>query len=144
MNKILKIFFKYSLLFSYGGMIYVIIELLYRQYSDVSMMFCGGLCFVLVGLLNEIFPQNKKYTPLLAQAFAGAFFIVTPIEYIFGYIFNKDYHIWDYRELPLNYHGQICLLFSLLWVGVCILAIILDDYLRYYIFNQSKPKYRLK
>lgn len=140
MKKILKLFLKYSVLFSYGGMLYVCIELLFRGYSDVSMMFCGGISFVGIGAINQFLPWK---TPLLLQCFIGGFLIVTPLEYIFGLLFNQQYQIWDYRNQLLNVNGQICLLFSVLWCFISIAAIILDDYLRYWLFDEDKPHYKI-
>lgn len=140
MKNILKQLLKYSILLSYGGMLYVCIELLFRGRSDVAMMFCGGLCFIGIGLINELFPMNM---PLWRQCFIGGFLIVTPIEYIFGILFNSNYTIWDYRDQLFNINGQVCLLFSFLWCLISIVAILLDDYLRYWIFNEEKPKYKL-
>lgn len=55
MKKGLKVFFKYLFLFLIGGAIYVIIELVCRGRSHWTMAVVGGICFVLCGLLNEIF-----------------------------------------------------------------------------------------
>lgn len=140
MGKILKLLFKYSVLLSYGGFLYVCIELAYRQRSDITMMFCGAAAFVGLGLLNEIIPWK---TELWKQALIGGFCIVTPLEYLFGLLFNRDYHIWDYRGQFLNINGQICLLFSILWCFVSVIGITLDDYMRYWLFNEEKPTYKL-
>jgi uncharacterized membrane protein len=43
-------------------------------------------------------------------------------ELVTGLIFNRDYRIWDYRALPGNFRGQICLFFSALWVPLSALA----------------------
>ena len=51
-------------------------------------------------------------------------------------------HIWDYSTMPLNIFGQICLPFSLAWMGLSGVAIILDDYIRYWFFNEEKPHYK--
>lgn len=140
MKNILKQILKYSILLSYGGTIYVCLELLFRGRSDVSMLFCGGLCFMGIGLINELFPMSM---PLWMQCFIGGILVVTPIEYIFGILFNSDYSVWDYRDQLFNINGQVCLLFSLLWCLVSVIAILLDDYLRYWLFNEEKPKYKL-
>lgn len=140
MNKILKILLKYSVLLSYGGMIYVCLELLFRGKSDVSMMFCGGLSFVFIGAINNVISWKM---PLWIQSILGGFLVVTPLEYIFGILFNQDYTVWDYRTQFLNVNGQICLLFSLLWCIISIVAIILDDYLRYWLFDEEKPYYKI-
>ena len=35
-----------------------------------------------------------------------------------GLLFNRDYQVWDYRGQPLNLFGQICPVFSLIWIPV--------------------------
>lgn len=140
MKRILKLLLKYSVLFSYGGMLYVCIELMFRGRSDITMMFCGAISFVLIGLLNQIIPWKMS---LLVQSIICGFLIVTPIEYLFGILFNQNFNIWDYRTQLFNVNGQICLLFSILWCLLSVIGIILDDYLRYWLFDEEKPHYKI-
>lgn len=51
--------------------------------------------------------------------------------------------VWDYSGMPLNYKGQICLPFSILWIFVSIAAVVLDDWLRYWLFGEERPHYTL-
>ena len=46
----------FFLLLLAGGSVYVCIELLWRERSHGSMFLCGGLCTVLIGMLNEWAP----------------------------------------------------------------------------------------
>ncbi len=50
---------------------------------------------------------------------------VTSIEFIFGIIFNimLKKQVWDYSDKPFNLLGQVCLLFSVLWGLLGIIAI---------------------
>ena len=61
--------------------------------------------------------QNLKNTGLLIKAFIGSGFI-TAIELVFGIIFNVilKKNVWDYSKLPLNLGGQICALYSFIWL----------------------------
>ena len=77
------------------------------------MFVAGGICFLLLGQLNRAQPR----LPLLLRALAGAG-IITMIEYAAGLVVNQNYAVWDYRGQPLNYHGQICFGFCLLWIPV--------------------------
>ena len=140
MNKYIKSFLKYSMLFAYGGMIYMTLEEIFRQRTAYSMGICGGLAFIIIGCLNNVIPWSMS---LIKQCLIGGICIVTPLELIFGELFNRTYEIWDYRAIPLNFDGQICVPFTILWCFVSLVAIILDDYLRYYIFNEEKPYYKL-
>ena len=104
------------------------------------MIILSGICGILIGLINYFFSWNMS---LILQGIIGGLFIVTPLEYVFGILFNSDYHIWDYRSVPFNINGQVCLPFSVIWCFIAIICIVLDDYLRYFIFGEEKPHYRL-
>ena len=98
-------------LFMLGGAAYVGLELLWRGRSHISMFLAGGTCFLLLGRLN------RTGLPLPLRAVAGAG-IITAVELIAGLIANRDYAVWDYRAMPANFLGQICLTYSLLWIPV--------------------------
>ena len=94
---------------------YVGLELLWRRRSHVSMFAAGGICFLLLGKIRKL-PVPFAVKPVLG---AGA---VTAVELGTGLLVNRDHHVWDYRNVPLNYRGQVCLLFSLLWIPVSVLG----------------------
>ena len=101
----------------------------------------GGFCFVLIGLINEVIPWEM---PLWKQGIIAAV-IITTLEFITGCIVNLwiGWNVWDYSNVPLNFCGQICLPFSLLWAVIGIVAVILDDWLRFWWFGEDKPSYRV-
>jgi uncharacterized membrane protein len=134
-------FVKLFVLFLIGGMIYYGIEILWRGYSHPSMYILGGVCFVLVGLINEYFPWDMSF---LLQSLIGAG-IITGAELVTGIIVNiwLGLNVWDYSAIPTNIMGQICLPFSLLWVLLSGVAIVLDDYVRFWFFGEEKPHYSL-
>ena len=102
---------KKGLLFTVGGGAYMGLELLWRGWSHGSMFLAGGSCFLLLGELD------KKRLPIPIRAALGAG-VITMVEYAAGLLFNRSYAVWDYRDQPLNLHGQICLPFSLIWMPV--------------------------
>ena len=116
-------------MFFIGGSGYVALELLWRGKSHGSMFLAGGLCFLLIGQLNKVRPR----LPLGLRCLVGAG-IITCVELAAGLAANRDYRVWDYRQLPLNFHGQICLFYSLLWIpvsfGALLLHRVLDKRLR--------------
>ena len=113
---------KNAVLFYAGGAAYLILELLYRGRSHGSMFLAGGTCFLLIGRLNRAVPRM----PLPARAAVGAL-IVTMVEFGAGLLVNREYGVWDYRDQPGNLMGQICPLFTALWVPLSLLAIFLYD-----------------
>lgn len=138
MNKILK----FISLFFIGGTIYFLMETLWRGYSHWSMFILGGICFVIIGGLNEYYGWDM---PFWKQCLIGAA-VITGLEFLTGLIVNKmcGWAVWDYSGLPLNVMGQICLPYSLLWFVLSGVAIIIDDYLRYWLFGEEKPHYNFK
>ena len=108
--------------FFLGGSGYVVLELLWRGRSHASMFLAGGLCFLLLGKLCTVKPR----LPLALRCLVGAG-VITCVELGMGLLFNRDYRLWDYRHLPLNFYGQICLLFYLLWIPLSILAMALSN-----------------
>lgn len=132
---------KEAILFAAGGVIYAGVEILWRGYTHWTMAVLGGILFVLIGGLNNWLPWEMS---LVLQGTVGAV-LVTAVELIAGLILNRwmGLGIWDYSQLPWNFMGQICLQFSLAWIALAILAVILDDWLRYWIFDEKRPKYRI-
>ena len=124
-----------------GGALYIVIELLWRGYSHWTMFILGGICFFYIGLINEEFTWDM---PLVKQMFIGAI-VITMWEFLFGIIVNGVYNlnVWDYSNMPFNFLGQICLPYSILWFFISLPAIVLDDYLRHWLFGEEKPHYRL-
>lgn len=110
-------FWKQILLFYLGGMAYCALELLWRGWTHGSMFVLGGLCFLLIGKLGRTEPRLPAAVRLVLAAAT-----VTALELGCGLLVNRQYQVWDYRHLPLNFHGQICLPFSLLWLPVCRMA----------------------
>ena len=113
---------KNCLLFYTGGTVYLSLELLYRGRSHGSMFLAGGLCFLLIGHMNRVEPK----LPLPLRAIVGAL-IVTTVELGTGMVFNRQYQVWDYRDQPGNFMGQICPLFSALWIPLSLAAALLFE-----------------
>lgn len=114
---------KLSLLFYLGGMCYAGLELLWRGFSHWSMFVLGGICFVLVGNLKRL----RQHLPLPLRLLEASL-LITLLELGCGLLVNRDYRVWDYRHLPMNLFGQICLPFTLLWIPVSLVAMVLYEY----------------
>lgn len=132
---------KFLILLSSGGLIYVLIEFLYRGRSHWSMFLVGGICFVLIGGLNNWFPWN--WSILRQMGISAA--IVTAVEFVSGILLNMvlNLDVWDYSNMPFNIYGQICLPFTVIWFFLSFLAIVADDFLRWLWFGERFPEYHL-
>lgn len=137
----IKQWLKIFILFLIGGFIYVAIELGFRGHSHWTMFLLGGLCFILIGGLNNYIPWEMS---IITQGVIGAL-IITSLEFIFGLVLNLylNLGIWDYSNMPFNILGQICLPFSIAWFFLSLVAIFADDWLRYVLFKEEKPHYHL-
>lgn len=114
-------------IFNIFGIIYFILEVLYRGHSHPTMYLVGGLCGFFIGMINEVTPKmNILYQMLLGSV------IITLLEFISGYILNikLGLGIWDYSNLRFNFMGQICLEFWVCWFILSYLIVKLDDIIR--------------
>ena len=125
---------KWFIIFVVMGCAYSNIELLFRGYTHPSMIIVGGLCGLLIGMINEGKADLKIW-----QQCAISTFIVLIIEFISGYILNVKLNIgvWDYSDRPFNIMGQVCLLFGVLWFFLSVVAIWLDDFIRFKFFGEK-------
>ena len=131
---------KALVLFLCGAVLYAAIEILWRGHTHWTMAVLGGLLFLLLGGLNNWLPWEM---PLLWQIIIGTA-IVTAAEFVAGCILNLwlGLGIWDYSNLPGNILGQICPQFTLAWAGLSLIAIVLDDYIRYWLWGDERPYYK--
>ena len=120
-------FLKNLLIFSIFGLTYGLIEILWRGYTHPSMVIVGGICGLLIGLLNE---KNKKKN-LLLQMVEGMV-IVTVLEFVSGIILNLclGLNVWDYSNMKFNLLGQVCPQFCIAWFFLSYFVIRIDDLLR--------------
>lgn len=131
---------KNFILFLIMGVAYFFIEILWRGYSHFSMVIVGGLCGLLIGLLNE---KPSFYNRKVWQQCAIGTAIVLVLEFTSGLIVNKllGWNVWDYSHVWGNVMGQICLPFGIAWFFGCVpMAIALDDWLRYKLFGEPKQE----
>lgn len=136
----MKDYLQMLLLFLAGGGCYMLIEILYRGYTHWTMGILGGACFVIIGGLNNYVDWGM---PVLKQALIGSL-LITCFEFAAGVLLNLilRLNIWDYSQVPLNLLGQICLPFSLIWFGLSIVAVYVDDGLRVLLFKTPFPKHK--
>ena len=82
--------------------------------------------------VNQVEPQNAKDMFLANIRNAGLVLNIC-----------LGMAVWDYSTLPGNLWGQICLPFSALWALLAGFAVVLDDWLRYWMFGEDRPHYVL-
>ena len=102
--------------FVFGAGVYSILEIIYRGYTHPSMAVTGGICGAVIYALSI---SKIKY---VKAAIISAFFI-TAAELTVGLI------VWDYSHHKFNFMGQICPLFSLIWLVLSFFTIPLCRYM---------------
>ena len=151
MNKInLANLFKHILegllVFISVGTVYYIIEVLYKWGDSVSphwtMFLLSGFMGLVAMCLNNIFTYKLDF--LLQISICTI--VCTALEYLVGIIWNSDYSIWCYLNIPFNLHGQICLLFSCIWAVLFTILIPILDYVEWKVFKykpDTPPYYNI-
>lgn len=97
-----------------GGAAYGALEILWRGYTHISMVFVGGICFCLLVRIS------KTRLSLPAQCVAGSAGI-TAVEFAAGCLLNLGLglDVWDYSDEAYHLIGQICPKYCLIWCGLC-------------------------
>ena len=121
-----------------GGVCYGVLEVLWRGYTHVSMLIVGGICFCILIRLSKTSLNG------LVKCLVGGL-CITAVEFAAGCIVNLwlVWGVWDYSNMPGNILGQICPQYIALWIPLCLVGIVLDDWLRYWWFSQKRPLYKL-
>lgn len=114
--------------FLIGAIGYGLIEIIWRGYTHWSMLTLGGICF---SFFAKISSALKNYGILYKAVISGLF--ITAAEFIYGLIFNVylKKNIWNYSNIPFNFMGQICILYSVFWCILSIVFIPVADKLNY-------------
>lgn len=135
-----KSIMRYIFFYCFAGGLYMTLELCYRQRTDWTMFYLAGIIGILLLCINEALSYDTDF--ILQVLICGTFAVMA--EYVFGILFNYDYHIWDYRNLPFNYNGHIQLYFAILWYILSAIFIPVLDKIDYMMFPRKgieKPYY---
>lgn len=134
-----KNYLRQLILFIFGFCIYITIEVCFRGYSYPLMGLCGGLALIILDSLNNKISWDMD---LILQATIGSI-VVTLMELIIGeaFLYLNLSPMWDYSNVPFNYHGVICLPFSIAWLLISIVGIFIADAVNYYIFEDLPVPY---
>ena len=98
--------------FLIGAVGYPALEVLWRGRTHPSMALAGGLGAAMIHRVHR-----TALPPLGKSLLCGAG--ITAIEAACGLCWNRRHQVWDYRRMPLNWRGQVCLPYAALW---CLLS----------------------
>ena len=100
----------YAFQFMAGGLIYALMEVLYRGYTHISMFIAGGVCLCILIRLS------RSGMPFLLKCLAGGLSICA-VEFAAGCIVNLwlGLNVWDYTRYGYHILGQVCLRYFVIW-----------------------------
>jgi len=106
---------EFILVYAIGGLLYALIELMWRGWTHWTMLLCGGMCFLFMYIIN-MSPLSFIKKCVLSTA------VITTVEFLAGCLVNLilKWHVWDYSAMPYNLLGQICPQFLLLWLALSV------------------------
>lgn len=123
-----------------GGLLYGLLEILWRGYTHWSMIALAAVLCIPLDLANNHIPWGM---PLALQALIGGL-TVTAAELAAGLVLNVwlGLGIWDYSGLWGNLWGQICPEYTALWCLLAGVMIVVFDWMDY-LCGGERPRYRL-
>lgn len=121
----------YFLIYSFGGWVVEVIFHAVALGKVVNRGFLNGpVCPVygfgvlsVFAMINTL--QNSGYQMSEGMIFLFGVILATVVELIAGWMLDVCFHArwWDYSDKPFNFHGYICLEFSLIW-GLAIVLVV--------------------
>ena len=132
---------EYLFLWTAGGAIYYLFEILFRGFSHWSMFGLGGICFLFTYLQGKVTGWKDS---LWVQVLRSTIFVVA-CEFITGIFVNKwmKWQVWDYSDQPFQLFGQICLPFAVIFSGLCTFGIVLSGNLMHWLYGEKKPTFHI-
>ena len=121
----------YFLIYSFGGWVVEVIFHAVALGKVVNRGFLNGpVCPVygfgvlsVFAMINTL--QSSGYQMSEGMIFLFGVILATVVELIAGWMLDVCFHArwWDYSDKPFNFHGYICLEFSLIW-GLAIVLVV--------------------
>ena len=126
---------EYSLVYVIGGLFYCLIEILWRGTTHWTMGLTGGLCLLLLHLINIKLVRLNFFEKCLLGALT-----ITAVEFSVGCLVNLMLHwdVWDYSGYPLNLLGQACAFYSVMWFLLSMPAYWISSFLQNRVFSGRK------
>lgn len=121
----------YFLIYSFGGWAVEVIFHAVTLGKVINRGFLNGpVCPVygfgvlsVFAMINTIQSGGRQMSDVMLFIFGIV--LATAVELIAGWLLDVCFHArwWDYSDKPLNFHGYICMEFSLLW-GMAIVLVV--------------------
>ena len=134
----------YFLIYSFGGWVVEVIFHAVALGKVVNRGFLNGpVCPVygfgvlaVFAMINTL--QSSGYQMSDGMIFLFGIILATVVELTAGWLLDVCFHArwWDYSDKPLNFHGYICLEFSIIW-GLAIVFVV--KVFQKYVENHTLP-----
>ena len=134
----------YFLIYSFGGWVIEVIFHAVALGKVVNRGFLNGpVCPVygfgvlsVFAMINTL--QSSGYQMSDGMIFLFGIILATVVELIAGWLLDVCFHArwWDYSDKPLNFHGYICLEFSIIW-GLAVVLVV--KVFQKYVENRTSP-----
>ena len=135
------------LLWTFGGTLYFFCEIIFKTVNGrpESISWTMLLLAMILCIPLERFGAELPWEMPLWKQSAICATMITALEFIVGVLLNiiLQLNVWDYSNLPGNILGQICPQFTLIWFFFSVFAIVIFDWIRYYITGGDKPTYKI-
>ena len=144
--------FKSIIIWITGGLVYGLIEIMWRGYTHWTMLLLAMCVSIPLDAFNEVITWD---VPLWKQSVLGGT-VITIAEFLAGVFLNicLGLAIWDYSNLPFNLLGQVCPQYWFAWCLLTMIAIPIFDWERYFIYKffnkqgwscseELRPKYNI-
>jgi len=126
------IFLKLLIEFVAAGFLYILVEMVFRairNHPPVQFLtfFLGAGAYLIVVLLHRL--PLRGWWRLTFPLIGGLG--ITLYELLFGLYFNvyRGMNLWSYRGCGYElFYSQICLKFSLTWVGAAAVILVIDHF----------------
>lgn len=96
-----------------------------KEHRFVNRGFLNGPVCPIYGVgVTVVIASLSRYKENLFVLFVSSVILVTLLEGITGWAMDKIFHNkwWDYSGRPFNIGGYVCLPFSLIWGGACVVV----------------------
>lgn len=141
--KLIKYLISFLFIYTFSGLTYYLVEIVYRGYSHWTMFVCAGICGLGLAMVND--GGYRFETDYRIQVTTGAA-LCTFLEFIVGKLFNSNYDIWDYRGMfgTLKiFDDQVNLLFVGVWIIITAIAIPMLDLIQWQLGVGQMPYYKI-
>lgn len=131
------VFLEFFSIYLFGAIGYGSLETMWRGYTHWTMLLAGGVCCCLMHLIATRM-HERLWKKWIMCAFA-----ITAVEFVTGCIVNLrlGWQVWDYSSMRANLMGQICPMFSLIWLLLSIPCVSVMQLLKKYVFVSKKHRH---